>query len=140
MVIPALIPGIDDIGLQNITTMIQHVDPASVTVMFNDQFYDSIDLEHVMRKVSCPTLLLYGEPESGAIVRPRDVEFFQTYVSRGTAIQIQGAGHSPHWDQPVQVLGYIRDFLGAAQDERTGVKSAFSYRGNDMDEFFAGLD
>jgi pimeloyl-ACP methyl ester carboxylesterase len=114
MVISAFMSDIDDIRLQNVTTMIQNVDLVSVTVMINDQFYDGIDLKHIMQNVLCPTLLLYGELEAGAIVRQSDVEFFQTYVSKGTAIQIKGASHSPHWDQPALVLDYVSQFLGVS--------------------------
>ena len=104
-------PGIDETGLQSITEMIQNVDPVSVTVLLNDQFFDGFDLEQVLQKIVCPTLLLYGEIERGSIVRQSDVEFLQTHVKITKAIQVKEASHSIHWDQPMQVMQHITEFL-----------------------------
>jgi len=112
MVIPEFIPGIDEAGFQSITEMIQNVDLASVTVMFNDQFFDGFDLKQIMQNVICPTLLLYGEIDKGSIVRQSDVEFFQTHVRKGEAIQVKETSHGLHWDQPLQVMQHINEFLG----------------------------
>ncbi|CAN5773505.1 alpha/beta hydrolase [soil metagenome] len=111
-VIPAFLPGIDEAGVQAVAEMIHQVDLVSVTVMLNNQFFDNFDLKQVMQKVTCPTLLLYGEIDKGSIVRERDVEFFQTTMPNGVAIQIKDASHSLHWDQSAHVLEQIRQFLG----------------------------
>jgi pimeloyl-ACP methyl ester carboxylesterase len=91
--------------------MIQNVDLASVTIMLNDQFFDGFDLNRALQNVVCPTLLLYGEIEKGSIVRQSDVDFFHAHVRKAQTIQVKGAGHSPHWDQPMQLMQYIKKFL-----------------------------
>ena len=63
-----------------------------------------------MKKVTCPTLLLYGEVEKGGVVRESDVEFMLAHIRCGTAIQIKDAGHLLHVDQPVRVSELIADF------------------------------
>jgi pimeloyl-ACP methyl ester carboxylesterase len=64
----------------------------------------------MLEKITCPTLMLYGELEKGAVVRDQDVEFFLKHVAKGTAIQIKNAGHLLQVDQPARVLELIGEF------------------------------
>jgi pimeloyl-ACP methyl ester carboxylesterase len=72
---------------------------------------DEFDVPLMLENVTCPTLMLYGEVENGAVVRDRDVEFFLDHVPKGTAIQIKNAGHLLQTDQPARVLEHIEEFL-----------------------------
>jgi pimeloyl-ACP methyl ester carboxylesterase len=65
----------------------------------------------MLEEVTCPTLMLYGEIQRGAVVRDRDVEFFINSIPNGTAIQIKEAGHLLQIDQPARILEHIEDFL-----------------------------
>lgn len=114
-VISPLFPGIDETELQGIESMIRSVDPEFVSMILNNQFFDGVDLEQVVVKVKCPTLLLYGELDLGlgGVVSESDVEILENHIPQIIAHQIKGAGHSPHWEQTETTLGHINNFLKA---------------------------
>jgi pimeloyl-ACP methyl ester carboxylesterase len=104
--------GIDEAGIRYWEEMINQVDPEFVRVLLEDRYFEELDVPRMLEKVTCPTLMLYGEIEKGAVVRDRDVEFFLDHVPNGTAIQIKDAGHLLQIDQPARVLEHIEEFLG----------------------------
>lgn len=106
-----LFPDIDEAGIQYLEEVICLVDPEFVRVLLEDRYFEDLDMPAMLEKVTCPTLMLYGEIEKGAVVRDRDVEFFLNHVARGTAVQIKDAGHLLQVDQPAQVLSHSEEFL-----------------------------
>jgi pimeloyl-ACP methyl ester carboxylesterase len=105
-----LIPNIDEAGIQYLEEVIRLVDPEFVRALLEDRYFADLDTQNLLEKVSCPTLMLYGEIEKGAVVRDSDVEFFLDHVPNGTAIQIKNAGHLLQIDQPARVLELIGKF------------------------------
>jgi len=112
-VIAALGWEMDETEIQDFSEQIHSVDLDSVTVFLNDQFMDGFNLKQAVQKITCPTLLLYGEIEKGAVVRESEVDFFHTYAPNGVSIQIKEAGHMLFVDQPALVLNHITQFLSA---------------------------
>ena len=106
-----IFPEMDEAGIQYLEDMIRQVDPEFVKVLLEDRFFEGLEAPAMLEKVICPTLMLYGEIEKGAVVRDRDVEFFLDHVPNGTAIQIKDAGHLLQIDQPARVLKHIEEFL-----------------------------
>jgi len=105
------IPEIDDIGMRNTESMIRSVDPEVVSVLIEDKFFEGLNLKESLKKVHCPTLLLYGELESGSLVPETEVAFIKQYIPQTIAHLIDDAGHSPHWEQTEITLEHIHDFL-----------------------------
>ena len=88
------------------------LDPRIVDDFLQDRINEGFDVEKALSKMRCPTLLLCGEPELGALVRDSDLRLFESTVADGTAIRITGAGHRIDRDQPGEaVLGHIVSFL-----------------------------
>lgn len=110
-----LFPNINEAGIQYLEEVIRLVDPEFVRVLLEDRYFADLDTQNLLEKVTCPTLLLYGELEKGAVVRDRDVDFFLNHVSKGTAIQIKNAGHLLQIDQPARVLELIAEFTAQLQ-------------------------
>src|SRR4030095_14089229 len=100
-------PEIDEAGLQSVESMIRSVDPEFVSVLLNNQFFDGLNLEQVLTKITCPTLMLYGALELGSIVPDAEVEFLKQHIPQMATVHIQGAGHSPHWEQTEATLGHL---------------------------------
>jgi pimeloyl-ACP methyl ester carboxylesterase len=103
--------GIDEDGIRYWEEMISQVDPEFLKTLLEDRYFDDMDVQAVLEKIACPTLMLYGEIDRGAVVRDRDIEFFKAHISNGTAIQIKDAGHLLHVDQPAKVLELIGQWL-----------------------------
>jgi len=62
-------------------------------------------------RITCPTLLLTGDPERGAIVTPEHAEEAVSLMPRGRLAHIAGAGHCIHRDRFDEVLRAVRAFL-----------------------------
>jgi pimeloyl-ACP methyl ester carboxylesterase len=103
--------GIDEAGIRYLDEMVNVVDPEFLKTLLEDHYFDDMHMQAVLEKITCPTLMLYGEIDKGAVVRDRDVEFFKAHISNGTAIQIKDAGHLLHADQPAKVLELIDQWL-----------------------------
>ncbi len=106
-----LFPSIDEAGIQHLAEVIRLVDPEFVRVLLEDRYFEGLDVPRLLKQVSCPTRVLYGEIEKGAVVRDRDIEFLLDHVPTGTATQIKDAGHLLQLDQPARVLNCIEEFL-----------------------------
>lgn len=104
-------PEIDELGLQITESMIRSIDPDFISTLIKNRFIDGLNLEQELTKISCPSLMLYGTLELGSIFPESEVNFLEQYIPQMAAYQIQGAGHSPHWEQTEATLGYIYDFL-----------------------------
>jgi pimeloyl-ACP methyl ester carboxylesterase len=110
-VLSVFFQGIDEAGIRYWEEMISQVDPEFVKTQLEDRYFDGMDTQAVLQKITCPTLMLYGEIDKGGVVRDKDVEFFSAHVSNGKTIQIKDAGHLLHLDQPAKVLEMISQWL-----------------------------
>jgi pimeloyl-ACP methyl ester carboxylesterase len=105
-----LFPGIAETEIRNLEDMVGRVDPEFCRTLIEDRFFEGMDTQAILEKLTCPTLMLYGEIEKGGVVRDKDVDFFLSHAPNGTAIQIKDAGHLLQYDQPARVLELIAEF------------------------------
>jgi len=54
----------DEAGIQYLDDMIRRVDTEYVKVLLEDRSFEDLDVPIMLKKVTCPTLLLYGELEA----------------------------------------------------------------------------
>lgn len=104
-------PGIDEAGLQYTESMIRSVDPSFIATVVQSKVLEGPNLEEELKKITCPVLLLYGDVKLGSIVSEHEASFIKQYAPQLIAVRMDGAGHSPHWEQTEATLEYIRDFL-----------------------------
>lgn len=110
-VLSELFHGITEEGVRNMEAGVGCVDPSFVNTLLEDRLLQDWDIQASLESIICPTLLLYGEIEKGAVVRDRDVEFFRKHISNGQEFQIKDASHLLQFDQPVCVLDSMTEFL-----------------------------
>jgi pimeloyl-ACP methyl ester carboxylesterase len=53
----------------------------------------AFELEPVLRAISCPVLLLQGDPSHGGLMTDEDVAFAMSLLPEAYHVQIEGAGH-----------------------------------------------
>jgi pimeloyl-ACP methyl ester carboxylesterase len=66
----------------------------------------------VLARIECPTLLLTGDPEAGAIVTPETAQEAVALLKRGQVVRIADCGHNIHrerYEQTMQVVGAFLD-------------------------------
>ncbi len=63
--------------------------------------------------IQCPTLLITGDPQAGAIVTPDVAVEVLALLKKGQLVQIAGSGHNIHRDAYEQTIQAVRNFLQA---------------------------
>jgi pimeloyl-ACP methyl ester carboxylesterase len=106
-----MFPNIDEKGMRDFEEAHSGLDPKFIKTQLEGRQLDGENLQTILEKIACPTLLLYGEVDKGGIVRNQDVEFFKAHIRNGSAIQIKDTGHLFHMDQPARVLELISQWL-----------------------------
>jgi pimeloyl-ACP methyl ester carboxylesterase len=91
--------------------MLFDLDLAALPPLREDRLFEGFDLETVLPQVTCPTLMLCGEPALGSVVRDHDLDYFKARVPGSTVARIAGVGHALHREQPDLVLAHIMQFL-----------------------------
>ena len=87
------------------------IDKRVIDVLLEGRYFEELDLGGLLRRVTCPTLLLYGEVERGGLVRESDIAFFLGHASAAKVDQIKGSGHFLHAEQPQLILEIAERWL-----------------------------
>ena len=85
--------------------------PLMTASFFNGRSENEIDWTELLPQVGCPTLVLTGDPQKGAILKPTDVAELQALIPQMQMVHIQGAGHSIRRDQFEMYMSAVTDFI-----------------------------
>lgn len=83
------------------------VSPATMEVVYAP----STSWEALLDQITCPILLITGEPELNVVVQPAIAAELQQHWRNGTLVRIAGAGHCVRRDQPAAYLAAVHEFL-----------------------------
>jgi non-heme chloroperoxidase len=72
------------------------------------------DLVADLRRVTTPTLLLWGDRD--AIVPRDEQDLLATSIPAARLVVFTGTGHAPHWEEPARVAAEIAAFAGTLTD------------------------
>jgi pimeloyl-ACP methyl ester carboxylesterase len=64
-----------------------------------------------IRQITCPILLITGDPDKGAVNTSDDVQEIAANWRNGHSVHIEGAGHVVHWDQFDAFVTAVKSFL-----------------------------
>jgi pimeloyl-ACP methyl ester carboxylesterase len=70
------------------------------------------DWPSLLRGITCPALLITGDPSRGAIVTEERAAELQTFIPHLRVAHIPEAGHSIRRDQFAPYMDVVRSFLG----------------------------
>jgi pimeloyl-ACP methyl ester carboxylesterase len=78
-----------------------------------EEYVEKVDLEGALQKVSCPVLLIQGDPSQGGIVSDEDVGKALGLLTDGVHVILKGTGHNLGLDtwEVNQLLRAISGFL-----------------------------
>jgi pimeloyl-ACP methyl ester carboxylesterase len=106
----------DEAAAQSAGEMVYSLDPKAIAAILNDELLTGFDMDQMLPRIACPTLLLYGELDRGSYVRDEDADWMKAKVAQCSAFQIKDVGHELPWGQPAKVLEHITRFLSALYD------------------------
>ena len=72
---------------------LSHVDPAVVSSILEDRHVEGYDTDVLLRQITCPVLLIRGNPASGSALRDEDVMYFVERLSHCEIVDMQDVGH-----------------------------------------------
>ena len=86
------------------------VDPEIFTPVIAGRWLEGFDEGALFREVTCPVLLLQGDPQCGAALTDLDADAAQTACTRLRRINFPNTSHLIHHEQPEAVLTAIDEF------------------------------
>jgi pimeloyl-ACP methyl ester carboxylesterase len=72
-------------------------------------------LYEVLRRISCPTLILQADPASGGSLSDAGVELALSHLNNGEHRKFDNTGHSIHLERTDEFVQMVRDFLEQVQ-------------------------
>lgn len=90
---------------------LSQADTDVLTVIIDNRVIEGYDTEALLRRISCPVLLLQGDPVLGGALEDLDAEYAVSLLSRCTFVHLPGVGHGIHYLQPEAFRRIVVDFL-----------------------------
>ena len=105
------LPGNDEDSLLEWARCALQTDPDTLAMALDGSSYGGWDPERVLPRISCPTLLLQGNPELGALLSDEDAELALKLLPNGELVKFPLLGHALFMQQSQPVLKAAMSFL-----------------------------
>ncbi len=105
------LPGNDEASLLEWARCALQTDPDALAMTLDGSSFEGWDPKNVLPRVSCPTLLLQGNPELGALLSDEDVNLALKLLPKGERLKFQLLGHALFMQQSQPVLKAVTSFL-----------------------------
>jgi pimeloyl-ACP methyl ester carboxylesterase len=105
------LPGNDEAYLLSWARSVQQADPDTYEMTLDGSSAEGWDGESVLRRITCPTLLLQGNPELGGLMSDADVTLAKRLLPHHTHVKFRNLGHALFIQQPEPVLRVVTNFL-----------------------------
>ena len=110
------LPGVDTAHLLGWAKTLSQVDPDVAQYHAEGrlgEYVEKVDIDAALRRLTCPVLLLQGDPSHGGVVSDSDVQHVASIVPDILHVQLAGAGHDlglGKWEA-TPLLRTVTDFL-----------------------------
>jgi len=105
------LPGNDREHLMLWAGCVRQVDPDAFAMTLDGSSLQDWDGELLLSQVRCPTLLLQGNPELGALMSDADIERALKLLPAAIHVRFPTLGHALYIQQPEPVLRAVTSFL-----------------------------
>ena len=105
------LPGNDQATLSEWARAAMLADPDALAMMVDGTAYTDWRAHDILPRISCPTLLLQGNPELGALLSDEDVNIARRLLPHVECVKFPLLGHALFMQQPAPVLRAITTFL-----------------------------
>ena len=86
-------PKMDQQRRKNRAETLSHVDPDVVLTILEDRHIEGYDTDALLRQITCPVLLIQGNPELGAALNDEDVKYMAERIQSCDIVHMQDVGH-----------------------------------------------
>lgn len=110
------LPGMDPTRLRAWAKMISRLDPGVLEYHAEGrgpEFLEGLEMDEILRHISCPVLLLRANPELGALMSGQAADHAASLLSDGAQVLLENAGHDLGLDawEVGPLLRAVTDFL-----------------------------
>jgi pimeloyl-ACP methyl ester carboxylesterase len=99
------------VGLRYRARTLSLLDPDVLTQVLDGSGTEKHDIEAYLQQISCPALLLRGDPALGGAIQDRDVERLISLFPACLIVPMPEVGHGIHSQQPVEFSNVVSAFL-----------------------------
>jgi pimeloyl-ACP methyl ester carboxylesterase len=97
-------PGVDSTDLRQLAITLRELDPDVLEYHAEgraEEYLEGLDLDRALESITCPVLLVQGNPALGGMMTDRSVEHALSRLDRGYHVLVKEAGHDlgmDRWD------------------------------------------
>ena len=101
-------PTMDEQRRKKRAEILSHVDPDVVLTILEDRHIEEFDTDALLRQITCPVLLIQGNPELGAALQDEDLKYMADRFRNCNIVQMQDIGHGlPSGETLLRVKEFI---------------------------------
>jgi pimeloyl-ACP methyl ester carboxylesterase len=99
------------IALRSLAKSLDQLDPEVMTHFRDGRMLSGYEPDELLPRISCPVLLIQGDPSRGALMRDTDVKSAMRLLPGARHVFMPGIGHALHAEDAGLVANQIRSFL-----------------------------
>jgi pimeloyl-ACP methyl ester carboxylesterase len=103
----------DAAALRFVAGCLRAMDPAALAPAVEGGWLGGFDTLATAARVTCPVLLVAGDPRVGGMLPPADADPLAAALADCTRVELPGVGHLPHTQDPGATLTLLHAFLDA---------------------------
>ena len=101
----------DEAALLFAAKCLARLDPQVLDPIVETRWLNQYDFRQITELMSCPALLLQGDPECGGMLTDEDVSIMKSIKPNLFHVRFQGAGHQLHWTRREDLISAVTQFL-----------------------------
>ena len=106
-----LMPGQDGVSIRRRAANLSRLDPDLLTTYVEDRCYTGFDLGERLRRVTCPALLLQGNPALGGALSDSEARWAASLLADCVHVSLPEAGHGIRGALPDRYRSLVTGFL-----------------------------
>ncbi|HVU13111.1 MAG TPA: alpha/beta hydrolase [Phototrophicaceae bacterium] len=103
-----LMPEADEHMLQGRVQMVEQVDVGTVQTALDNRLWEGVDLDHDLRAIQAPLLVIYADWDRGGAMHEEDVDHVKDVCPNALIVHIPGADHQIPFNFPEVVFQQMK--------------------------------
>lgn len=101
-------PTMDEQARKSRAETLSHVDPDVLATILEDRHVEGFDTDILLRQITCPVLLIQGNPKLGAALKDEDMAYMTSRIQNCAVVHMQDIGHGlPRGESLSQLITFI---------------------------------
>jgi pimeloyl-ACP methyl ester carboxylesterase len=109
--LPPTMPGGDAVAVRFRAASLHQIDPAVLTAVIENRSIENYDLGERLRSLSCPILMLQGNPELGGALTDLEARWAASLIPDCTHVSLPNVGHNVHTGEASTYVHLVTSFL-----------------------------